>query len=71
MREISFSPATSTMDGIMMMSLVPTYWATFPDAIVETMTFGTPIGSARIAGVTSDVPPEPPNERTPSNRCSA
>ena len=39
------------------MSLVPTYWDTFPDAIVDTITLGTPIGSARIAGVAMDVPP--------------
>ena len=61
------SPATSTIDGIIMISLVPTYCETFPDAIVETMTFGTPIGNARIAGVTREVPPDPPNEMIPSN----
>ncbi len=30
------------------------------------MTFGTPTGSARIAAVASDVPPEPPAEMTPA-----
>ena len=65
--EILFSPATSTMEGIMIISLVPTYWETFPEAIVETITLGTPIGSARMAGVTSEVPPDPPQEMIPSN----
>ena len=65
--EILLSPATSTMEGIMMMSLVPTYWDTFPEAMVETMSFGTPMGRARMAGVARDVPPDPPRERIPSN----
>ena len=40
-----------------------------PDAIVETMTFGSPTGSARIACVASVVPPEPPAEiRPPTSR---
>src|SRR5699024_8585610 len=65
--EMTFNPATSTIDGIITISLVPTYGCVFPEASVDTITFGTPIGKARIAGVTIDVPPEPPNERTPSN----
>ena len=65
--DILFNPATSTIDGIIIISLVPTYCATFPEAMVDTITLGTPIGSARIAGVTNDVPPEPPKEMIPSN----
>ena len=65
--EILFSPATSTMEGIMIISLVPTYWETLPEAMVETITLGTPMGSARMAGVTSEVPPDPPQEIMPSN----
>ena len=65
--EMSFKPSTSTMDGTIIRSLVPTYWETLPDAIVEIIIFGTPIGRARIAGAAMDVPPEPPAEITPSN----
>jgi hypothetical protein len=49
-----------------MMSDAPTYWLTSPDATVETISFGTPTGSARIAGATMAVPPEPPAESTPA-----
>ncbi len=38
-----------------------------PEATVETITFGTPIGSALIAGVTNEVPPVPPKDIIPSN----
>ena len=47
-----------------MMSEAPTYWATSPDAMVETMIFGTPTGSARMAGATMAVPPDPPADST-------
>jgi hypothetical protein len=57
---MELSPATSTIEGIMTMSLVPTYCDTLPEAMVDTMTFGTPIGKARMPGVASDVPPLPP-----------
>ena len=60
--EIELIPATSTIDGIITISLAPTYGAVFPDATVDTMTFGTPIGRALIAGVTNEVPPVPPKE---------
>jgi len=50
---------------IMQMSLGPTYGRTSPEATVETMIFGMPMGSARMAGVASAVPPEPPAEITP------
>ena len=36
-----------------------------PEATDEIRTFGTPIGSARIAGATSEEPPEPPAEINP------
>ena len=40
-------------------------------AMVETISFGTPTGSARIACAAIDVPPEPPSASTPSQRPSA
>jgi D-alanyl-D-alanine carboxypeptidase/D-alanyl-D-alanine-endopeptidase (penicillin-binding protein 4) len=46
--------------------LSPTHGRTCPDASVETITFGTPIGSARIAAVPIVVPAEPPIARTPA-----
>ncbi len=67
-RETALRPATSTTGYIIRMSLVPTYGATFPLAIVETMTLGSPIGSARIAGVIRAVLPLPPMPITPANR---
>ena len=42
-----------------------------PEAIVETISFGTPTGSARIACVAIAVPPEPPSARIPSSRPSS
>src|SRR5271170_5407284 len=47
------------------MSDGPTYGATLPEATDEIRTFGTPIGSARIAGATSEEPPDPPAEIRP------
>ncbi len=49
-----------------MMSAGPTYWPTLPEATVEIITLGTPTGRARIAGVASAVPPEPPAEMMPA-----
>ena len=69
--DMEFNPDTSTIDGIIIISLVPTYCWTFPDATVDTITFGTPIGKALIPGVTKDVPPVPPREIIPSNFPSA
>ena len=60
-------PATSTTDAIIAMSTAPTYGATSPDAMVETISFGRPIGSARIAAVAIVVLPEPPAASTPSH----
>ena len=56
-----FSPMMSVTEYIMVMSRVPTQGATFPDAIVETMIFGKPYGSARITAVDSVVPWVPPS----------
>ncbi len=42
-------PAMSTTEYIMAMSDVPTYALTSPAAIVDTRSFGKPIGSCRIA----------------------
>lgn len=69
--EISLRPSASTTEGNMTTSLVPTYWETLPEAMVETITLGTPMGSARMAGVARLVPPEPPTEMMPSNFPSA
>ncbi len=62
----------------MAMSDGPTYMPTSPEATVDTITFGTPTGRARIAGVTSAVPPDPPaptipprSVRVSTNRVSA
>lgn len=46
------------------MSLTPTYCVVLPLASVETMSFGKPIGRARIAAVPIAVPPPPPSETT-------
>src|ERR1700723_2144742 len=50
------------------MSDGPTYGATLPEATDEIRTLGTPIGSARIAGATSEDPPDPPAEISPPIR---
>src|SRR5690554_7907944 len=57
--DMELRPDTSTIEGTIMMSLVTTYWDTFPEATVATITFGTPIGRALILGVTRDIPPVP------------
>ena len=64
-------PATSTMLGTITMSFSRTYGATLPLATVETMTFGSPSGSARMAAVPIAVPPDPPSDSTPCIRPSA
>jgi hypothetical protein len=58
-------PETSVTEYIMQMSLGPTYGRTSPDATDDTIIFGTPTGNARIAGVASAVPPDPPAETIP------
>ncbi len=59
--EIRLIPATSTTEYIIVTSTVPTYGLVSPDATVETISFGTPTGSARIAFVAIVVPPVPPS----------
>ena len=53
------------MLGIMVISFSPMYCAVFPLARVETISFGKPIGSARMPAVAMAVPPPPPSEMTP------
>jgi hypothetical protein len=43
------TPAMSTTEYIIVTSTAPTYGRVSPDATVETRSFGTPTGSARIA----------------------
>ena len=58
--ETLFTPAMSTTEYIIVTSTEPTYGLVSPEATVETISFGTPMGSLRIACVTSADPPEPP-----------
>ena len=69
--EIALTPAMSTTEYIIVTSTAPTYGRVSPEAIVDTISFGTPTGRARIADVAIDEPPEPPSPRTPSSRPSA
>jgi hypothetical protein len=57
---MALRPAMSVTACIIVMSVGPTKPATLPEARVETISFGTPTGSARIASVTMAVLPEPP-----------
>src|SRR5262249_1519581 len=66
--EILLSPEMSTTEYIIVMSLLPTYGRVSPEATVETNTFGTPKGRARIALDAITVPAVPPNPMTPSSR---
>ena len=68
--EIELTPAISVTDAIIVMSVLPIYGDVSPDAIVESINFGTPTGSARMALVAIAVPPDPPAARMPSNRPS-
>ncbi len=63
-RLIALRPAMSVTACIIMISVGPTKPATLPEARVETMIFGTPTASARIASVTMAVLPEPPRPST-------
>ena len=47
--EIRLIPAMSTTEYIIVTSTEPTYGLVSPEATVETISFGTPIGSCRIA----------------------
>ena len=64
-------PAMSTTEYIIVTSTDPTYGLVSPDATVETISLGTPIGRARIACVTSADPPEPPRPPMASRLPSA
>ena len=64
------TPAISTTEYIIVTSTEPTYGLVSPDATVETMSFGTPIGSRRIAVVAIAEPPEPPSAPIASSRPS-
>ena len=69
-RLMRFMPATSTMEGMKVTSLVPAKALTSPPPTVDTITFGTPTGSSRMAVVASEVPPLPPMPMMPSRRPS-
>ena len=47
--EIRLMPAISTTEYIIVTSTEPTYGLVSPEATVETISFGTPIGNCRIA----------------------
>jgi hypothetical protein len=57
----------STTEYIMVTSLTSTYGSVLPDAMVETITLGTPTGRVRIAEVAIEVPPVPPMPRMPAS----
>jgi hypothetical protein len=63
---IALSPCTSATECIIVMSDGPTYLLHLAEATVETISLGTPTGSARIAGATMAVPPEPPADMMPA-----
>ena len=65
-RLIRLSPDTSVTEYIMAMSLAPTNGLTSPAASVETISLGTPTGSARMPLVTMEVPPPPPRPMIPA-----
>ena len=66
MRLMRLMPAISTTELSIRMSLSPTHGRTWPEASVLTISFGTPIGRARMAAVPMVVPAEPPRASTPS-----
>ena len=55
----------SPTENIIVMSEMPTYDEVSPEATVETITFGTPYGRARITAVHAAVPCSPPSPITP------
>ena len=69
--ETRLTPAMSTTEYIIVTSTAPTYGRVSPEASVETISLGTPTGSARIARVAIEEPPEPPRARIASSRPSA
>ncbi len=58
-RDTELMPDTSTTLYIIVRSLLSTYGATSPPAMVLTRTFGTPMGSARMAWAAMAEPPLP------------
>ena len=70
-RDSELRPATSTTLAARIRSLWPMIDRVSDAAIVETIIFGTPIGSARAAAEAIEVPPEPPIASRPSRRPSA
>src|SRR5690606_21845956 len=69
-RDTRFRPAMSTTLYIIATSFAPTYGVTSPDAIVDTISLGTPIGRSRTARAAMDDPPLPPTASTASTRSS-
>ena len=69
--ETELMPATSTTEAASSMSLAPTIGRVSPAAIVDTISLGTPTGSARMASAAIEVLPDPPAASTPSQRPSA
>ena len=67
-REMALMPATSTTEGIMMMSLEADIRAVLPLATVETISLGRPIGRRSHRGRDQAVPPLPPIPITPRTR---
>src|SRR3712207_7196633 len=62
--DTSLMPAMSTTEYVMVTSLAPTYGRVSPEASVETMSFGSPIGRSRIAAAATDALPERSEEHT-------
>ena len=58
-------PRMSVTENIIVMSFMPTQCATFPEAIVDTITLGKPYGKARMTLVASVVPCVPPIDIIP------
>ena len=69
--EMELTPATSATEAISVRSVAPMYSVVSPAATVDTMSLGTPTGSARIAAVAIAVLPLPPAASTPLQRPSA
>ena len=61
----------STTEYVIVTSAAPTYGRVSPEASVETISFGTPTGSTRIACAAIEELPDPPTERIPSSRPSS
>ncbi len=64
-RVIRLRPERSQTEWSIMMSLVPTNARVSLEAMVVTMTLGTPTGNARMTAVPRVVPMDPPMPKTP------